>query len=352
MEQILAVVYAGQLLHATITARNRDIGLVNAVCAIGTFFLCPSGGQQEQQQAQQDGMLYFDVARSMLEDVYESADFWSIRLLLLFALYMQYAAKRNAAWTYVGLAIRIAESLGLHRIWSIELSEKPLEERRRRLVFWSLYVLDRFTGCSLGRPLAIEDENCNDPVFSTAAYTGDDLLDNRCSPEQGQEQHQVHLLAANVRLNVIVGHIVKAVYLRRSISRDVAEGLSEELKAWWKSLPPCAALKQGSGEQVVALHMSYLHAVTLLTRPFLQKVVEASIEEAAQDGCKCKRRGSGKSNAKRKMVRYAAACVLVAERTVSLAHRMRRKGGLPRNDAALMFVQPYPSAGNIKTKPR
>ncbi|KAI5792825.1 fungal-specific transcription factor domain-containing protein [Pyronema domesticum] len=352
MEEIVTVVYAGQLLHATITARNRDIGFVNAVCAIGTFFLCPSGGQQEQQQAQQDGMLYFDVARSMLEDVYESADFWSIRLLLLFALYMQYAAKRNAAWTYVGLAIRIAESLGLHRIWSIELSEKPLEERRRRLVFWSLYVLDRFTGCSLGRPLAIEDENCNDPVFSTTAYTGDDLLDNQCSTEQGQEQHQVHLLAANVRLHVIVGHIVKAVYLRRSISRDVAEGLSEELKAWWKSLPPCAALKHGSGEQVVALHMSYLHAVTLLTRPFLQKVVEASIEEAAQEGCKCKRRGSGKSNAKRKMVRYAAACVLVAERTVSLAHRMRRKGGLPRNDAALMFVQPYASTGNMKTNPR
>jgi hypothetical protein len=78
----------------------------------------------------------------------------------------------------------------------------------------------------------------------------------------------------------------------------------------------------------------------LLTRPFLQRVVEAKIEETtgktADGDCQCKRKSSSKSNVKRKMLRYVRACVLVAERTVALAHRMRRQGKLQRNDAAFM----------------
>lgn len=330
MKQVMAVVYSGGLLHATIGDRNRDIAFVNAICAVGTFFT------KQPDLSVGDGMHYFDTARTMMEDVFESADFWSVRLLLLFALYMQYAAKRNSSWTYVGLAIRVAESLGLHRISPVEYQANMDLERRRRLVFWSLYSLDRFTGCSLGRPLAIEDENCNDPVFSMA-LTDDFLLDSQCSSDQPDIIHQIHQLAAKVRLHVIIGHIVKIVYLKRSISRDVTESLSDELKTWWKSLPACASLNNGTNAAIVHLHMTYLHAVTLLTRPFLQRVVEASIEDSIGDAsCKCKRRSVSRSNVKRKMLRYAGACVLVAERTVALAHRMRTKGNLPKNDASLM----------------
>ncbi|KAA8898627.1 fungal-specific transcription factor domain-containing protein [Sphaerosporella brunnea] len=336
MTQIISSVYSPGNVMSVTGDRDRDIALVNAVCAVGTFFTV-----QNEVSAQQ-GMRYFDTARTVIEDVFESADFWSIRLLLLFALYMHYAAKRNASWTYIGLAIRIAESLGLHRISTVEQFRGD-HERRRRLVFWSLYNLDRFTGCSLGRPLAIQDENCNDPVFSTAP-SNDILVDRHCDGDPVDPNHHIHQMVARVRLHVIIGHIIKLVYLRRTISRDVAEALSDELKAWWKALPPCASLDNlncgGKDWSIVQLHMSYLHAVTLLTRPFLQRVVEASIEEitgkTADGNCPCKRKSSGKSNVKRKMLRYAGACVLVAERTVALAHRMRRRGNLQRNDATLM----------------
>jgi hypothetical protein len=334
---------AGSLRPAT-GDRNRDVAIVNAVCAVGTFFTAQS------DLSAQEGMRYFDIARTVMEDVFESADFWSVRLLLLFALYMHHAAKRNASWTYIGLAIRIAESLGLHRISTIEHSselfrggsERWENERRRRLVFWTLYNLDRFEGCSLGRPLAIQDEDCNDPVFSTAP-SNDPLVNHHCNGDPTDPNHYIHLLVAKVRLHIIVGHIVKQVYLRRSISRDVAESLSDELKAWWNALPQCASLdnmNRGGNWAIVQLHMSYLHAVALLTRPFLQRVVEAKVEETtgktADGNCQCKRKSSSKSNVKRKMLRYVRACVLVAERTVALAHRMRRQGKLQKNDAAFM----------------
>ena len=155
-------------------------------------------------------------------------------------------------------------------------------------------------------------------------------------PQTQIDQHQIHQHAAKVRLHVIIGHIMKRVYLKRSISRDVAEELSDELKAWWRALPPCASLDNGPDAATVQLHMTYLHAVSLLTRPFLQRVVEALLEESMCDiNCK-RRRRSSKSSVKRKMLRYAGACVLVAERTVALAHRMQRRGTLQRNDATLM----------------
>lgn len=335
MDQIMATVYSGGILPPATGNRLRDMSFVNAVCAVGTFF----NGRSEQSVA--DGMRYFDSSRSVMEDVFESSDFFSVRHLLIFALYMQYAAKRNSAWTYVGLAIRVAESLGLHRLSSIEHSADPFNgdidlERRRRLLFWTLYSLDRFTGCSLGRPLAVDDDNCNDPIFSQAP-SDDYLVDSRCTRDQPDVIHQRHQLASRVRLHVIIGHIVKRVYLRRAISRDVAESLSEELKAWWKSLPSCASLNGGTDTGVMQLHMTYLHAVTLLTRPFLQQVVEASVEESmGGDDCQCKRSASSRSRIKRKMLRYAVACVLVAERTVTLALRMHKQGNLTRNDPTLM----------------
>jgi hypothetical protein len=335
MDQIMAAVYSGTATSTATGDRSKDIGIVNAVCALGTFFT------QQPQASAESGMQYFDTARTMVEHVFESADFWSVRLILLCALYMQYAANRNACWTYVGLGIRIGETIGLHQAAQEEHGGRPANgdrspERRRRLVFWTLYSLDRFIGCSLGRPFGVSDENCDDPVFSLS-HTDDFLAGTRyCSADQHESLHRIHQYAAKVRLHLIVGHVVKLVYLKRSICDDVAESLSGELKLWWRSLPPCAALaNHGTDPAVVQLHMTYLHAVTLLTRPFLQRVVEASVEESTRsDSCQCKRRTS---NVKRKMLRYAKACVLVAERTVALAHRLRKSGTLHRNDATLIY---------------
>ena len=319
--------------------RDRDLAVINVICAIGSFFT------MQPQLSMESGMSYFDTARTLMEDVCEVVDFWSVRLLLLFALYMHYAAKRNASWMYIGLAVRAAQSVGLHSITPPENSRSldpqntdTSNQRRRRFVFWTLYSLDRFLGCSLGRPFAIADEYCNDPIFSPDATKEEYLHISACFPSQPESVHLIHRAAAKVRLHMIMGYIVRSVYLKRHISRDVAETLSEQLKSWWRSIPPCASLNGGNDPAIIQLHMTYLHAVTLLTRPFLQRVVEESIQETTRDGmCQCANRNPKRTNVHRKMLRYAGACVLVAERTVTLAQRMRKHGFLQRNDATLIY---------------
>lgn len=73
--------------------------------------------------------------------------------------------KSSACWLLGGLAIRLAQGLGLNRDceeWDIPESEKQTRKR----IWWSLYVADRFHSASLGRPISIRDEvTIKRPVF-------------------------------------------------------------------------------------------------------------------------------------------------------------------------------------------
>ncbi|TGZ79524.1 hypothetical protein EX30DRAFT_397097 [Ascodesmis nigricans] len=333
-DAVAASAAAGPNATPATGSRTRDVAILNAMCALGCFYT------QQPLATSESGMRYFSTARALMEDVFECADFWSVRLLLLLALYLHFAAKRNSSFVYIGLAIRIAESLGLHQITRCDpLRYDEDTRRRRRMVFWTLYSLDRFSSYSFGRPLAINDETCADPVLKLDSPPSEDrLLSLPCHPSQPPHIHLIHRSAARVRLSVIIGHIVHRVYLRRSINRDIAEELSAELKAWWDSMPQCTSLHDGIKNPVVELHLAYLHAVALLTRPFLQKVVEEYTVDYGKNRhskkCSCAAR---KGNVKRKILRYAGACVLVAERTVSLAHRMLKRNNLPRNDCGFVY---------------
>lgn len=311
---------------------TRDVALLNAMCALGCFYT------DQPLNTAAEGMRYFSIARALMEDVFECADFWSVRLILLLALYLHFAAKRNATFIYIGLAVRIAQSLGLHHCTRSDPLYDDDTWRRRRMVFWTLYTLDRFTSYSLGRPFTINDDTCTDPVFKLGPPpAGDKLLSVPCHPSQPAHVHLIHRSAAKVRLSVIIGHIAHRVYLHRSITRVIAEDLTNELKSWWDSMPPCTSLNEGVINPVVELHLAYLHAVTLLTRPFLQRVVEEYTVDHVRNAHKKKCSCSGKrTNIKRKIHRYAGACVLVAERTVSLAHRMLKQNNLPRNDSGFV----------------
>src|SRR5205823_2500867 len=62
----------------------------------------------------------------------------------------QQGAKNSRAWVYIGLAIRIAQDMGLHRDsakWSLD--EKQTEVRKR--TWWACYTFDRFISAGLGR---------------------------------------------------------------------------------------------------------------------------------------------------------------------------------------------------------
>lgn len=64
-----------------------------------------------------------------------------------------------------GLAVRIAQELGLMQDAEHDVPLHDQEERRR--VFWSVYLLDRLISCGRGRPLAVLDASCHLQLPST-----------------------------------------------------------------------------------------------------------------------------------------------------------------------------------------
>lgn len=81
-----------------------------------------------------------DVSRSSIGEV---------SVLTLMAYYMLESDRPESASVYISLAGRVSIALGAHRGY--------VEERGKR-IFWTLYVLDRWVSCLLGRPPAIADE--------------------------------------------------------------------------------------------------------------------------------------------------------------------------------------------------
>ncbi|GJJ07349.1 hypothetical protein Clacol_001550 [Clathrus columnatus] len=64
------------------------------------------------------------------------------------------------AWLVIGQAVRIAQDLGLHRTPK-HLRLSHVEKQTRRKVWWSVYTLDRMLAIALGRPLGVDDRDCD-----------------------------------------------------------------------------------------------------------------------------------------------------------------------------------------------
>lgn len=128
--------------------------LLRMVLAIGS--LCTANA------ATSDNDYYFYMsARSLLSaDMFESGTFEQLQILLLMANYLQKRDKPNTGYNFLGLAVHMAVSMGLHREPNrSELNEYKntlvLETRRR--IWWCLFIFDSGAALTFGRPPIIAD---------------------------------------------------------------------------------------------------------------------------------------------------------------------------------------------------
>ncbi|CAB5216480.1 unnamed protein product [Rhizophagus irregularis] len=105
------------------------------------------------------GSSFYTKARELLRDEFDKPSISVVQALLLLSVQIS-GQKDSITWVYIGLAIRIAQDMGLHRDsakWNID--ERQSEVRRR--VWWACVVVDRFSSAGLGRPLAINEADCD-----------------------------------------------------------------------------------------------------------------------------------------------------------------------------------------------
>ncbi|KAJ9202526.1 transcriptional regulator family: Fungal Specific TF [Paecilomyces variotii] len=285
--------------------------------------------------------MFFVAAKHFRDSVsgFEDGDFASIQALLLMTLYMLTAAKRNTAWAYFGMAVRLAYALGLHRVETqliFNESERVSTSVHRMMLWKSLYVMDRFISACLGRPTAIHDDDCSDALFSS-----NNIAPN---PPHGDQSFLSDTLTASVQSAKILGVILNRVYRKRKISLKIARGIAVDIHNWTQSLPeflqwnPVPTPHDDPAIALAQLHiwLMYFQNIVLLTRPFLLLHVKKILDEhlsgsqASQPNANSPAENKVAENPELK--KYSAACVRSAIHMIRAIQAIRVKGCLPRRN--------------------
>jgi hypothetical protein len=261
---------------------QRFLPLLYSAMALGTLF-----GQDEQsnlnqvgyENAIQQGFAYFKSARQLM-DIADCRDLTSVQAVIFMILFMQSSAKLSQCYAYVGVALRSALRMGLHRSYAGNWD--PIEAETRKRVFWVVRKMDIYVGAMLGLPQTLNDEDI-DQEFPAE-------VDDEYITHEGikpMPEGQVSLLTAfnaHTRLVLLLQKIIRKVYPIKvqnqqgqtdksyTVPFSAIRELEADLEKWKNSLPPilspCEAPQRYLRVQQL-LRLAYAHAQVLLYRPFL-----------------------------------------------------------------------------------
>ena len=221
-------------------------------------------------------------------------------------MYLLGACRRNSSFMYLGIAVRAAYAVGLHRH---EVSRAfPIHECMVRERLWkALRTLDLFLSASLGRPP------------STA-----ETRNTECDEEY----------SASNDLCAIFEKILIDVYSRRMISTEVLTRIGAHHRRWASRffrgsnsdrlppdhLPGTALLDIG----LLHIKEAYYWSIMLLTRPFFTEsvILHAKSANASKNVEPCTSFNSNKIP--------IHACVDSAVRTIDLLQVLLRRKDLPK----------------------
>lgn len=289
------------------------------------FYLVLAIGAQVSDINQTLAEQYFSSGRQLAFSAFqETPSIHTIQSYVLVSMYMLGACRRNGAFMNLGIALRAAYAVGIHRKDANALF-CGRERRARERVWKSLRMMDLFLSASLGRPPATSD------------YDYDARDDNLLSGQQKQQQQcnltpDQQISAAVSSLCRIFERILTDVYMKQVISINVAEAISNQHRAWVQTLPDILKAQSERLENktmedsLAAAHVfgSFHWSIILLTRPFLIYRVAQYVKNNGNPSSTQPR------NDNSRIPIFADACVYSALRGLDVVDDLSRFPCLPR----------------------
>ncbi|WPA98880.1 uncharacterized protein RHO25_003493 [Cercospora beticola] len=128
---------------------------LNLVFAIGCKFSALVDVTQKSSVAED----FFQRARQFYAyDILDSTSISVVQMLVLTGVYLQSTQHARRCWNSVGLAIRMAQSLGLHVDQSFRQSTSQVEQQMRLRIWHTCIHLDRLLSMTFGRPSMIDKQ--------------------------------------------------------------------------------------------------------------------------------------------------------------------------------------------------
>ncbi|KAI8334990.1 fungal-specific transcription factor domain-containing protein [Chlamydoabsidia padenii] len=202
--------------------------LLMTICRV-TIRILPADDPVKQAYKIDRAAVFWDIVQQF-ESNYQ-LDFMEpeiecIQILLLCSANADGWSPKSSNWLATSIAIKMAQDLGLHRSssqWT--LPTKRVEARER--LWWSAYVVDRWVCASLGRPLAINDADCDleyPKLENNGKYTS---------------------FVSIIKLSGILGGVLRAICSPRARTlgdqgsgpERILNQMKQALNDWRKSLP-------------------------------------------------------------------------------------------------------------------
>lgn len=195
---------------------------------------------------------FFKAGRQLLE-VTDCRDLTSLQAICFMVLFLQSSAKLSTCYSYVGIALRSALRLGLHR--NVATTDfNPIEREMRKRIFWVVRKMDVYVSTLLGLPQMLSDDDIDQEYPME--------VDGEFINVQGIAQMPTDytpLMAgpnAHTRLANIILKVVKYIYpvknaryrskfdQRYMVSHSKIREIERDLQTWMEELPP--ALRPGT----------------------------------------------------------------------------------------------------------
>lgn len=198
----------------------------------------------------------------------------------------------------------------------------------RRNLWRSLFVLDRFLAASLGRPLAINEDDCSEDSLETPKSSAQPT-----KPSLGVNLSTTGLDAA-VKTCQSIGHILRRIYSKRKFSTKQAQEIAGECESWTRRIHPDLDLRRlfngtiTAAQGMTILHVQLLacHSIILLTRPFfLYLLIKSKTEPKNVERFPPRRTPS-------RLERFSEECVESSVRTVALIQTAYQSNYLPQRN--------------------
>ncbi|KAL1875752.1 hypothetical protein VTK73DRAFT_9813 [Phialemonium thermophilum] len=271
------------------TEENRFLGLLYSVLALGCMYN-PSQDDSsvpiDYKAAMDEGLKYYASARVLLRDVAECRDLTSLQGLIFMIFFLQVTSNISGCYSFVGIALRSAIRMGLHRhLQHAEIN--PIEDESRRRCFYVIRQMDTYISTVLGFPMLLSEEDV-DQLLPTEVDDEYITKDGIISPPPGTPSF-FQAFNANVKLMRILAKVVKYIYPLKGIDHCALKGnrpsatylidytkireIEKDLQDWYEELPihwrpspegPIEVLRVRT-----LLRFGYAHVQMMLYRPFL-----------------------------------------------------------------------------------
>lgn len=273
-------------------------------------------------------------------DVTDCRDLTSLQTMLFIVLFLQSSARLSTCYSYIGIVLRSAIRMGLHR--SVSNTFDPIETELRKRIWWIVRKLDTYVGALLGLPQMLNNDDIDQGMpeeIDDEYITKEGIL----SMPQGRVSVNV-ALNAHTNLVDILAKTVKYVYPIKGTAHVHGKGshsyvvshakireIEADLQKWMNNLPEEFKPGEGAAPEFMRqdnlfetspvrtdssirirhlLRMAYAHCEMFLYRPFLHYVSQTLQAK----------------NIDKRSYACAAACISVSRNIVHLTTEMKRQG--------------------------